>query len=400
MSFLNNILDRIKPPTEDLATIGRALPEVKSPFEAAKKIASYPVEKAFDWKTWASPSKGMRFEVGEGMTEPMTNTAYDVLHKHIDIERETPSWQKPIDVVKRAIKPPEITEQDWDIAKQTVINFPEEYIKNVSETVVGMVKGFAGIPFKFGATGAELITGEPTTLDVPLLGDIESFQQQTGNTYTALRQQGMSDTEATIATVGSVGGQVILDSLIMSSFIRSGYTALAKNIKVPTNSHQAAWEALGKPDTLPKASSNVRKLQKTFHPDMPTGNAAKSVEVNQAYSILKAEGIPKTSKISELFKRTVETLESPVSKSLQTLRGRTQTPSLNIRGLLPEQAGTIPTQPFQARQQAMGLSIRDIKAKPIRQSDKYLDIMKRPKELPKAVKPVSKIDDFQQRVIA
>lgn len=299
---------------------------------------------------------------------------------------------RDLKTIGRAIKPPV---KDFKTVSRVVPKIGEAFGEGVTSLAFGDIrkKGISGIPkhifeiekeiaripgrisFQFGKTGARLAVGEKAedTGDVLGFGKIESYNKRMEDKYIKSRQQGMSDKMASAVSILGVGGEFIFDATILSGFIRAGISSISKNVKVPLKSQTAAWEELGRPKTLKEAGKIKKDLQVIYHPDKPTGNLAKSTEINNAYSILEKSGIPKVpAKISVDFKKTVDVLEKKrklssfkfkdISREFKTA----EQPYLGVKGLLPEQVGTLPTRPFQpARKPSFGLSVRDIEAKPI-----------------------------------
>ena len=364
--------NKLRPPTKDVAKIGRALPWTKSPFDAYKKMSYEPAKKTGSWAL--NKLKPVVPRIGETIGKGTTRLAFG-------------------DVKNKGVK--EIPKHIWDFEKE-----------------IARIPG--RISFQFGKTGARLAVGEKAedTGDVYGYDKIKSYNQKIEDKYLESRRQGMSDKMASAVSILGVGGEMILDATILSGFIRTGMKAISKNIKVPLKSQTAAWEELGRAKTLKEAKKIQIELHKEYSPlsanavRKGTVNEEIAKEVNNAYKILEKSGIPKKpARISVDFKKTVDILEKKrklsTFKSSDILREfrTTEQPYLGIKGLLPEQAGTMPTRPFQARKQPMGLSIRDIEAKPIKPSDKLLDIMRRPKEIDLLKKEASKYETVEKWIV-
>ncbi len=194
--------------------------------------------------------------------------------------------------------------------------------------------------------------------------EVPTYQQEVKKTVSDAMDKGYSSKEAIALGIALSTVNVASDALLLYPALESAVKAVNRGIKVPNGTSLIAWEKLGKPATLQEATAANRAVQVKFHPDINPAGAAKSAEANAALSLLKKTGIPKQpGKILGGIKKATDTLLSPLS-DLGKLKG---TAPILARTLIPEKAGTIPTQPYTGYKPApsFGLSTKEIKAKPI-----------------------------------
>src|SRR3990167_8959738 len=164
-----------------------------------------------------------------------------------------------------------------------------------------------------------------------------------------------------------------LDLSIVMDFalagIKSGIKALPINKTIEEVGHKASFIQLGRPKTIEQAEINYKNILRNVSPlsskanRLGTVNVEASKEAKNAFDLLKAKGIPNTSKLGEFLGR----LEKPfkIKEFFKEAKKLRETGFISPKGLITEQAGTIPTELFKPKTPSFGLSIRDIKAKPI-----------------------------------
>src|SRR3990167_849028 len=167
-----------------------------------------------------------------------------------------------------------------------------------------------------------------------------------------------------------------LDLSIVMDFaltgIKSGIKALPINKTIEEVGHKASFIQLGRPKTIEQAEINYKNILRNVSPlsskanRLGTVNVEASKEAKNAFDLLKAKGIPNTSKLGEFLGR----LEKPfkIKEFFKEAKKLRETGFIHPKAFIPEQAGTIPTELFKPKTPAFGLSIRDIKAKPIKQA--------------------------------
>jgi hypothetical protein len=189
-------------------------------------------------------------------------------------------------------------------------------------------------------------------------------RKQTVN-YTPTYQEDLQNYIASgyspLAALSLVGFTSILDTAFLGGLVESGAKSVLRNVAPKVESVEAARTLMGLPKDWTQAERQAAYLKtaQEVHPDKLGGDTLAFQRLNEANVILKSSQ-PIT---------TAERLAYKGSKTLLSEPGvyvTPQAPYVATKGLLPERAGTVPTEPFQPiRQPAVGLSIRDIKAKPI-----------------------------------
>lgn len=165
--------------------------------------------------------------------------------------------------------------------------------------------------------------------------------------------------------------QVPLDASIASGLLESGAKSVLKRVKVNEYETSAAIQKMGLKDLSVEAQqAQYRKLAKELHPDVG-GTTKQMAELNKANDIInkaREQGtlINESGKIAQAMRTLSEIGTSDIKTMPEILAKRNGTESyLGVKGLLPEQAGTIPVNPGAKTQPAFGLSTREINAKPI-----------------------------------
>src|SRR3990167_7187385 len=151
--------------------------------------------------------------------------------------------------------------------------------------------------------------------------------------------------------------------------IKSGIKALPINKTIEEVGHKASFIQLGRPKTIEQAEINYKNILRDVSPlsskanRLGTVNVEATKEAKNAFDLLKAKGIPNTSKLGAFLGR----LEKPfkIREFFKEAKKLRETGFISPKALIPEQAGTMPTELFKPKTPAFGLSIRDIKAKPI-----------------------------------
>lgn len=338
----SDMFDILFPTKQDALNFGRQKLDIEiiKPDEK-KPFSLIPTAQAAGLPSMKMPTKtaeSMTFEVGAGFTPEMKAwyasrgipIGEDVLKKEtipVGTEVKLPFMQKAMTLPSGVLS---------DFAK-VIVEYPERMAVSGKEFLADTLQGRVAEPSK------------------NKLYSIPSIQQTMSDVF-FLYSQG--EVPAWIIPLEITGA--FLDLSIAGSFAKGAVRSLAK--KATEAEIKNAWDFLGRPKTVEKMNTTVRELQKIYHPDMPTGNATKSTAINNAYNILKEKGLP-TGGILERLAGQAAKLERPVSDLFKTEYG--QTGYAGTRGLLTEQAGAQPVQPFQpVRQPAFGLSMREVPEKP------------------------------------
>jgi hypothetical protein len=239
----------------------------------------------------------------------------------------------------------------------TPVYAPEATMANVGKGILTGVKALTSFVPRVLVSLAQLPQAIKTGqiqegVNVPIWGKTESIQKNMSDVFTAYTE-GKVPWYAVPLSIGSA----YLDLSIVGGLAVGATDILARQA---TNAEvKTAWEFLGRPQSQEELSSTVGELQKVYHPDMPTGNAEMSKSINNAFNILKEKGIPEEGLIQKVG-GIAQKFQTPVQE-LGKL-SYTQTPSPLIKGLLTEQAGAEPIQPFQPFKPApaIGLSTREV----------------------------------------
>ena len=300
----------IRPPIKDVATIGRTLPRARTPFEAYKKT------------TEIVPKIGKAF--GEGTTGLLFG-----------------------DVRKKGIKG--IPEHIWEVEKE-----------------------LGKIPFKFSLSALQAfkapgkVEKKPTKL--PILGEIPTYQRDAKQIFDEVIDNKRPLYHALIPFI-----EVPIDATIMASILNAGSKSVIKRIKVNPNETAIALKTMGLTDISSSAQkTQFRKLAHELHPDIIGSRGTKLMtELNKANRILtkaREQGIliKEPNKVAMAIRNLSKAGLSKPSE-IRKIFAKREAPYLGVKGFLPEQAGTMPTRPFQpVRKRAFGLSVRDIEAKPFK----------------------------------
>jgi hypothetical protein len=175
-----------------------------------------------------------------------------------------------------------------------------------------------------------------------------------------------------VSAVLTTGLFATWDAVIVGSLLKGGVGLLRKGIKVPEASHYSAWESMGRPATQTELKQQYRSLAKTLHPDKPTGSAQAMTAVNNAYEILKKQGIPKAPpRPLRVIKDIADALDTPVQDLMKTKAGSQY---FGLRGLITEKAGFIPERAYQQfRPVRAGLAIEEKPMRPVKPITKDLE---------------------------
>lgn len=252
---------------------------------------------------------------------------------------------------------------------------PLRFIPGVPQTfsflnplgVGDMLKGAIETPERFFASIRRIPAiiragGNPAAVPTKKEGEVgvKSYFREFLDMQSDLESTGFDSKTAALASFLSAGGSAILDAVFVGGVLENAAKSVLARVPVAPKEVQVAFDFLGKPTTIEEAETTYKALQRQFHPDMPNGDARVSAQLNNAITVLRESGIPQqTGKIAQGARTAAETLLKPVSELTATPKGGT--PFAGIKGLLPEQAGYRPTQPFQPqRQPVFGLSVRDV----------------------------------------
>ena len=348
-------------------------------------------------------SSGMRFEVGEGLTEEEEEKAREVIKKKpVETERKSvfdyfveagralPPTKTPVEAIQRmAVEParefvrqvPRIGEfvgegttglLFGDVREKGIAGIPE-HIWEVERSIIEIAPKFGFSTYQAFRHPGKVekkpytVPSSKITEELGFKKEYPTYQKEFDKTANEIIEGKKPLWHALIPFA-----EVPFDGMIVSSFLTSGAKSIFKKVKVNSNETASAIKAMGLKDISVKAQkTQFRKLAHEVHPDkMGVQGEKLMTELNNANDILnkaRSQGllVKEPSKIALAMKGIAETgLRKPseIGKAFV----RKETPYLGVKGLLPEQAGTIPTRPFQpVKKPAFGLSVRDIKAKPI-----------------------------------
>ncbi len=258
------------------------------------------------------------------------------------------------------------------------------FLKTIPRTVYESEKEAAKIPIKFTYSaiqalkpGGDLGTGikdilmgkaTPTkddSLNLPIFGKVSTYQKD----FVPIADEVIEGKRPLWHALAPFV-QVPLDAMFTSSLLDMGAKYILK--KIPVNNAQvaAAINKLGLTDLSPEAQSiQYRKLAHEFHPDLAGEKSTKLMsELNNANDILEKAREQGTlvSNPSGLAAAMRDLAEKGTSDVRDLFKFKDTSPYLDVKGLLPEQAGTIPEPTYKPyRQPAFGLSIKEVGGKPI-----------------------------------
>jgi len=186
--------------------------------------------------------------------------------------------------------------------------------------------------------------------------EMESFKQAAINA-------GYSEGVSTTLSVLYAGGSAILDIADLGFLLRGGVKAILKNVAVPDESYQFAYNTLGKPETLADAERTRKQLLRDIHPDnpdfrpLPGENLQKVREdIDNAIKILRKEGIKLVpSKVTSTIRDLARAADMPVEDLARGVQPEIKVPFARPAGLLPG------TRPKGGRlQPRLGLAIEEV----------------------------------------
>lgn len=278
----------------------------------------------------------MEFRVGEGLTPEQQIKAEEIIRK---------PTERIGTLIKLPFIPKEVVAPKSFIA-ETVKGFTE-----IPETVITSLKQAPAIIKSGGKIPPPPISRQRF--------DLKTYAEQTEE----LINKGVGPLIASLW----VGSTAIMDTAIMGGAIRSGAEAIKRNIPLPDSSVQAAMQSMGLKEGFTEAERKkaFREISHILHPDKKTGSQAAFQQLNNANEILKKASTQKISPLLRPLRTAAEKLTAPISEIGKPIA---QQPFLGVRGLLPIEAGTIPTQPFakpKLRFGLRGLEIQEFPAKKI-----------------------------------
>jgi hypothetical protein len=149
------------------------------------------------------------------------------------------------------------------------------------------------------------------------------------------------------------------DLSIAGGFLKTGVKTLSS--QALDKAWVDAWDAVGRPSAKDLKSTRTELLRKLSPDNYLTGNEAKFKAANSAFQVLEKKGIPNPNILQKAGEFTKK-LEEPAFTISYAKK-----PYVDLEGLLTERAGYEPIQPYQPyRKPAMGLSMRDVRLKPIK----------------------------------
>jgi len=241
--------------------------------------------------------------------------------------------------------------------EKTPVTF-KETIREVPKATVEVSKElakdiFVKVPTKFAVSLVDIAA--PKESEIPELARTASnfLRSKAGvdkptTTFAEDAVKKINEGTPAYLAILETGSIAILDTIITGELFRGTAFLIKKGIKVPPQTQVRAWEALGRPATFQAAKLTYRALARKLHPDVG-GSAERFSVLNDAFSIIKKEGIPKQRPVLERIRAGAEALETPVSA---LGKGRIPEPFIEPAGLLPGTAIVGKPQP------AFGLSIR------------------------------------------
>ena len=189
-----------------------------------------------------------------------------------------------------------------------------------------MARGATKFVFSAGASPYEVYTGKTV---IPK--DVNNFfkyiigpEKLTTYSYDLAEaiESGVDPKTAAVST----GISILMDAYLTGRLATAGAKQLSKLF--PEEQHLAAWGTLGTPNTMAEAKQSFNNLQRKYHPDRPGGNVAISKQINNAYEVLKKQGIPDSNLVKTKLGQLGNALLSTPEYSEITNAVRLQRPNL------------------------------------------------------------------------
>lgn len=389
-SLLQSILTAIaNAPKKNIKKTGEAVNKILKPIQQPIQQKGNDLRAIID--SLIKPKPVMKFQTGAGFENlKPTNEAILNLGKG-PISKQTATGiiqQKAKEIIK---KPDTLIPTRPEIKLPFIQKAVQVPAGPGSDTIGSIAKSLIEIPERATKSVIEaraILHGKSLPATGKKIYEVPSYNEKVKKRTENLIDQGFSPIEAALFAIGETGGEIAGDFLIITPYLKGALNAVSRGIKIPDSATNLAWQRLGKPRTLLEAQRNNKALQAKYHPDINPQGAVKSDEANTAYTLLekiviskqppnttraifeKASILKQPGKILSKIKETADTLLSPVSefgklKGTQPIVSKT-----GVRKLLPEQAGTMPTQPYTGLRPtpSFGLSTKEIKATPIQEA--------------------------------
>ena len=153
-----------------------------------------------------------------------------------------------------------------------------------------------------------------------------------------------------VRAYASKGAWEVADVMIMGDLLSLGAKLTLRGTE-KFIAQKGAWETLGMPVTQKEAQTQFRKLAHIHHPDIATGNEELFKQINDAWKIIKQQGIPSKTKL-----KTIPTVREYAMRLISPVGAKVESEAIAysaISGYLP---GTI-ARPGQAR--PLGFSMEE-----------------------------------------
>ena len=267
--------------------------------------------------------------------------------------------------VRKAVIPP-IWEQ-MTIPQKIKATIPE-LPYGAYETGKGIAKGVATAAVRIPLSLTQAIKApgqvEKKPLKLPYLGEIPTYQKE----FQGIAND-IIEGKKPLWHALKPFAEVPLDAWIVEGLLTSGAKAIVKRIPVNEPQVAASISKMGLTDiSASSQKTQFIKLANKFHPDKVGAQSTKLMtEVNNANDIItvaRKQGtlIKNPAGVAKAMRDLAETGLKNVKDILKTGEG---TAYMGVKGLLTQQAGATPAQPYQPyRQPSFGLSIKEINEVP------------------------------------
>ncbi|MFH8120338.1 MAG: J domain-containing protein, partial [Candidatus Aenigmatarchaeota archaeon] len=257
--------------------------------------------------------------------------------------------EKPRETFERIFAPKQIEREAQRIQKTGKVSMPrlfvEELAKETAATAIDIGKEFAKTPLKIGAEiGSRFLGGEyaktQPAFKIPGLGEITTYTADYHQRKKEFKEKhGLSEKEATIASLLMTGGEAILDATLIASM-----AAKAAAPKLPALEEKIkSWYVLGQPKTIDEAKETYTQLAHQLHPDMPTGDETAFKTIQKAFETLNKKGIPNVIEraASKIFRPLVQAAYAPIREFGKPIE-IPQLPLAQLPGYAEEQIMPVP----------------------------------------------------------
>lgn len=226
------------------------------------------------------------------------------------------SWQKNTPALQATTLPGAKLNPDNTIKVGTDVKLPfvdKGFTIPNNDILGGTAKQMIELPEKASRSLTELVgLSKQNSETRKSYYTVPSYAETAGKTTGELIDQGIPPAAAVILGSASSAGEFAQDALMYEGLLTSGARKATGEVAgaITNDELRTAHEFLGNPKTMAEAKANYLKIQKEFHPDITGGDDTISKQANNAFNILKKEGIP-TGKAAGVVSKTPKPKDIP-----------------------------------------------------------------------------------------